>query len=131
MMMRILGVCGVAALAGCVASSPAPRAAAPAAADREEFVLESTIAAGSSRYSCTPGSEGGGAAARAAAAHAAFEQELATFSASQTAVAQAALAAGRSGEAVTAEVQTAGDAFAADQRVKLEDQYGCFRAGQV
>jgi hypothetical protein len=130
MMMRCFTVAGLAVLAGCVAQSPTPRAA-PAAAAREEFVFPSTLSAGSFKYACTAGAQGGGPAARAAAAHAAFEQELASFSASQTTVAQAALAAGRSGDAVTADMKTAGDAFAADQRSKMDSQYGCVRSGQV
>lgn len=131
MMMRIFGLCGVAVLAGCVGTAPALRAVAPAAVDRQEFVFQSTLAAGSSTYSCTTGAQGGGAAVRAAAAHTAFEQELTTFSASQTTVAQAALAAGRSSGVVTSEMQAAGDAFAAEQRTRMDSQYGCFRAGQA
>jgi hypothetical protein len=132
MMMRIIIGVGLVLVSGCVAGGPA-RVAAPAAreAAREEFVFPSTISAGNFKYACTAGAQGGGPAARAAAAHATFEQELAVFSASQTAIAQASLAAGRSGETVTAESQAAGNAFAADQRTKLDSQYGCVRAGQV
>jgi hypothetical protein len=121
----------VAVLTACVAPSPTPRAAAPAAADREEFVFASTLNAGSYKYACTAGAQGGGAAARAAATHAVFDQALSDFAASRTPVAAAALAAGRSGDALAAEMQAAGDTFAADQRAKLDAQYGCVPAGQA
>ncbi len=128
MMMRVFGLCGVAVLTACVAPSAAPRAAAPAAVDREEFVFASTLNAGSYKYACTPG---GDAAMRAAATHAAFDQALASFAASRTTAAAAAMAAGRSGDALTGEMKAAGDAFAAEQRAKLDGQYGCVPAGQA
>jgi hypothetical protein len=127
MMMRLLGVAGVLVLAGCVAQSPTP-VAAPAAAAREEFVFASTLNAGSYKYACTPG---GDAATRAAATHAAFDQALATFAASRTTAAAAAMAAGRSGDALTSDMKAAGDAFAAEQRAKLDGQYGCVPQGQA
>jgi hypothetical protein len=128
MMMRILGVCGVAVLTACVGAAPAPRATAPAAVDREEFVFASTLNAGSYKYACTPG---GDAPTRAAATHAAFDQALAGFAGSRTAALAAALAAGKSGDALTAEMQAAGDVFAADQRALLDAQHGCVPAGQA
>jgi hypothetical protein len=129
MMMRFFAVAGCVVLAGCVAQAPTP-AAAPAAAAREEFVFASTLNSGSYKYACTPGGSAA-PAARAAEAHAAFDQALSTFAASQTSVAQAAIAAGRTGAALEAEMQGAGDAFSADQRTKLDSQYGCVPAGQA
>jgi hypothetical protein len=132
MTMRFFALCGVAVLTACVAPSPTPRAApAAAAVAREEFVFASTRNTGSYKYACTPGAQGGGTAARAAATHAAFDQALAGFGASQTAAAAAALAAGRSGTALQAEMTSAGDAFAAEQRATLDAQYGCAPGGQA
>lgn len=128
MMVRIFGLCSVAVLTACVATGPTPRSQAPAAADREEFVFASTLNTGSYKYACTPGSD---AQTRAAATHAAFDQALAGFAASRTAAATAALAAGKSGDALTAEMQSAGDAFAAEQRATLDAQHGCVPAGQA
>ena len=130
MKMRFFAVTGLVALAGCVAQSPSPTAA-PATAAREEFVFASTLNSGSYKYACTPGAQGGGAAARAAATHAAFDQALAGFAASRTTAAAAALAAGRSGGALTAEMQAAGDTFAAEQRATLDARHGCVPAGQA
>jgi hypothetical protein len=128
MMMRIFGLCSVAVLAGCVGTPPTPRAQAPAAADRQEFVFASTLNSGSYKYACNPGAD---AATRAQATHAAFDQALAGFAASRTAAATAALAAGKSGDALTVEMRAAGDAFAAEQRTALDTRYGCVPAGQA
>ena len=126
-----IALSGLVMLAGCMpAARTAPVAPRPAAdAPRERFTFPSSATSATLAYACTPGSQGGGTAARAQASHASFDAALAAFAAGQASAASAAIDRGLTGAALSAELSAAGDAFAAEQRSRLDRQYGCIPSG--
>jgi ribosomal protein S9 len=125
-------VCGMVGLTGCVAVAPTPPVRQAAAeTPRERFTFPSSATRATLAYSCRPGAQGGGTEARAQAAHASFDAALAGFAASQASAATAAINRGLTGAALSAELSAAGDAFAAEQRARLDGQYGCVPAGEA
>jgi hypothetical protein len=132
MKVATMALCGLVVLAGCVTVAPTAPTVRPASeAPRERFSFASTATRATLAYACTPGPSGGGAQARAAAAHASFDAALAGFAARQASAASAAIDRGLTGEALSAELGRAGDAFAAEQRAGLDARYGCIPAGEV
>ncbi|MGL5011011.1 MAG: hypothetical protein ACRC6I_14120 [Paracoccaceae bacterium] len=125
---------GATLLGACVpVTQTAPSGARPVAAaePRERFTFPSTATRATLAYACRPGPQGGGTAARAEAAHASFDASLAGFAATQASAASAAIDRGLTGEALSAELGAAGDAFAAEQRARLDASYGCIPAGEA